>query len=299
MSTILQTSRIAIIGLGQLGTSLALRIKELGCRELLAVSRRPESLQQAVDREIIDAGSTEAADILPVVDLAFLCLPLSPSIDFVNQNLAHFRFGGLVTDVGSVKAPIVNAVRGPLWEKGVHFVGSHPMAGSEKSGMESARSDLYQNAVVFLTPTPDDDEDAVQLVSNFWSAIGAIPYELSAERHDQACAFSSHLLHMLAASIVKSVLGRGDNDANLLACAGGFRDVTRIASSNVGMWTDICRHNTEPILRSMDTFMEEVQALRDAIQRQDWAAVEGYLVSAKGIRDGWFEDFGKPRGYRR
>ncbi len=297
MKSILHTSRIAIVGLGQLGTSLALAIKEIGCRELLAVARRPESLQRAVDKGIIDAGSTEAKDVLPVVDLVFLCLPLTPSIDFVRENLEHFRFGGLVTDVGSVKGEIVREVRPLLAKHGTWFIGSHPMAGSEKSGMDAARADLYRDAIVFVTPTADDDEDAIRLLITFWEAIGCQPYELDAERHDLAVANSSHLAHVVSAAIVRGVLGQGDSEANRLACAGGFRDVSRIAASNVDMWTDICRQNGTAILRSLDAFQDELHEIRSALEAQDWEKVAAFLAAGKALRDDWFEHFGKPRGY--
>jgi prephenate dehydrogenase len=296
MPSILNTSRVAIVGLGQLGASLALRLKELGCREVLAVSRREDSLRAAVERNLIDAGSTEPGDVLPVVDLVFLCLPLSPTIDFVREHRAHFRFGGLVTDVGSVKGSIVRAVRPLLVEHGTWFIGSHPMAGSEKSGMECGRADLYRNATVFITPTPDDEPDAIDLLATFWREIGAIPVELDADRHDLACAHSSHGAHLIAAAMVRSVLGQGDVDANRSACASGFRDVSRIASSNVGMWTDICRHNRVAIKAALTHFGDELKTISDALEREDYETAATFLERGKALRDAWYAEYSQARG---
>jgi len=296
MPSIVNTSRVAIVGLGQLGTSLALRLKELGAREVLAVSRRDDSLRTAVERGVIDAGSTEAADILPVVDVVFLCLPLTATLSFVQEQLPHFRFGGLVTDVGSVKGAIVRGVRPLLQQHGTWFVGSHPMAGSEKSGMECGRADLYQNAVVFLTPTPEDEPDAIELLATFWREIGAMPIELDADRHDLACAHSSHLAHLVAAALVRAVLGQGDVTANQQACAGGFRDVSRIAASNTDMWTDICRHNRPALQQALAAFQQELTAAGQALDAQDWPAVAAFLASAKAQRDDWFTGYAKARG---
>jgi prephenate dehydrogenase len=296
MPSIVNTSRIAIVGLGQLGTSLAMRLKELGCRELLAVSRREDSLRTAVERNIIDAGSTEAGDILPVVDLVFLCLPLTPTIAFVEANRQHFRFGGLVTDVGSVKGSIVRAVRPILMAHGTWFIGSHPMAGSEKSGMDCGRADLYQNATVFITPTPEDELDAIELLATFWREIGALPVELDADRHDLACAHSSHLAHLVSAALVRGVLGRGDAEANRIACAGGFRDVSRIAASSADMWVDICRHNREAIQTALTHFGHELGEITAALDREDYAAAAAFLQRGKELRDDWFAEFSRTRG---
>lgn len=192
-SSIVQTSRVAIVGLGLLGGSLAKRLRAIHTRSVFGIARRPEVLQQACNDGLIEAGSDDPSEILPVVDIAFICLPLTATIDFVKTNLDNFRPGSIVTDVGSVKGSIVDGVREILLERGVYFIGSHPMAGSEKSGIEFSQADLYEDKIVFLTPTPDDSPDAIYLLRAFWEEIGARPIELDATRHDSAVAFASHV----------------------------------------------------------------------------------------------------------
>jgi prephenate dehydrogenase len=250
-----------------------------------------------VDDGIIDSGSTRAEDILPVVDIAFICLPLQASIDYVMENRRHFRVGSIVTDVGSVKGEIVQALRQPLLDHGVYFLGGHPMAGSEKSGLAACNPALYEGAVVFLTPTPDDDAEMIDLVAEFWRAVGAIPLELPAAEHDAAVAHSSHMLHVVAAALTDAVLRRGNHEAQAVASAGGFRDMSRIAASNVEMWTDICQHNREATLEALDHFESELAEFRQAIEMSDWEAVARRFASARDARQAWFATHGAKRGY--
>ncbi len=287
-TSIINTSRIAIVGLGQLGGSLALRLDEIKCRSLYAISRNETTIKDALERGILEGGSTDAADILPVVDMTFICLPLTASIEFVKANIDHFRPGSIVTDVGSVKVEIVREIRGILLDKGVYFVGGHPMAGSEKSGWENCNAELYQNAIVFLTPTPDDESLAIDLVRNFWQDIGARPLEIEAERHDEAVAYTSHFIHLLSSAICKTVFSSDDNEARELACAGAFRDTTRIASSNVNMWTEITKYNHEFIKKALADFKREIDSIDTYLNNQDWDNVENYFADAKSKRDNWF-----------
>lgn len=290
MASIINTSRIAIAGLGQLGGSLAMRLREIGCISLFGVSRHAETIRRAVDSGILDAGSTVADDVLSVVDITFLCMSLSATIEFAKANRQHFRSGSIVTDVGSVKSAIVQELRPFLREHGVYFIGAHPMAGSEKSGMENSRADLYANAVVFITPTPDDDHEPIDIVRAFWRDIGAHPVEIDAARHDTAVAYSSHYLHLVAAALCRTTLSHGDPEAQSMACAGGFRDTSRIAASNPEMWTEICRQNGGNIVAVLDEFAAELAVVRDYLKNQNWESLSEYLRQAKTLRDQW------PRG---
>ncbi len=299
MESIVKHSRVGIVGLGQLGGSLGLRFKELGCRSVLAVARRDESLQQAKDRGIIDGGSTVAGDILPLVDIVFICIPLTATLEFVRQNLAHFPPGSLVTDVGSVKGVIVRELRELLLGRGICFIGSHPMAGSEKSGLDHARAEMFQDCVCFVTPTEEDEEETLSLLGAFWREIGACVIELDAARHDQAAAFGSHMLHMISGAVVRSVLCQGDVEAQRLASAGGFRDSTRIASSEVSMWTEISKYNRDAILCGLAVFEAETAEIRKILEDQDWEALSKYLEEAKEARDGWLDSVEAKRSYRK
>lgn len=291
--SIVNTSRVAIVGLGLLGGSLAKRLRAIKARSVFGVARRVEVLQKACDDGLLEAGSDDPSEILPVVDLTFICLPLTPTITFVEDNLDNFRPGSIVTDVGSVKGSIVQGVRDKLWERGVYFIGSHPMAGSEKSGIDHSIDDLYQDKIVFLTPTPDDEPDAIHLLRSFWEAIGAQVFELDAARHDSAVAYASHLPHLLAGAAVHSVLGQGDPDAQGLACAGGFRDFSRIAAANPDMWAQICEHNREAVLASLDIFEQRLATIRAAVENQDWATLRAELAEAATLRQAWHDTHGE------
>ncbi len=287
MSSIINTSRIAIVGLGQLGGSLVKRIHEISCTGLYAVSRNKASIQELIDQEIIDAASTDAEDVLPVADITFICLPLTASVEFVRENLKHFRPGSIVTDVGSVKGAIVRDLRGMLVENGVYFIGGHPMAGSEKSGLANSRSDLYKDTIVFLTPTPEDEPMAIDLLRDFWRDIGACPIEVGADVHDKALSRCSHVLHLMAASAVKLVLESGDTETQRIACAGGFRDLTRIAMSDPEMWTDIARCNQEQVAEALGALQAEIGNVQTMLANNNWEAISTYLKSAKALREDW------------
>jgi prephenate dehydrogenase len=292
-SSIVQTSRFAIVGLGLLGGSLAKRLRAIHARSVFGVARRAEVLQQACDDGLLEAGSDDPSEILPVVDLTFICLPLTATIDFVKANLDNFRPGSIVTDVGSVKGSIVAGVREVLMERGVYFIGSHPMAGSEKSGMAHSQADLYQDKIVFLTPTAGDNPDAIHLLCEIWREIGAQPIELDTARHDAAVAFASHVPHLLAGAAVQSVLGAGDPEAQSIACASGFRDFSRIAASNPGMWTQICEHNQQAVLASLNIFEARLAAIRACVEASDWDALQVELSRAAELRAAWHDDHGE------
>lgn len=296
MVSFIDQTRIAIVGLGQLGGSLGLRLRQLGCRTVLGVSRRPESLAAAKTRGIISDGSTVAAEVLAVADLVFLCQPLTATIEFVQVNLDHFRPGSVVTDVGSVKGVMVRELRARLAGREVPFIGAHPMAGTEKAGLEQARADLFDGCVCFLTPTPDDSAEVVAAVARVWREIGACVLELDADRHNAAVAFASHLPHVAAGALVRTVLRQGDLEAHSFACSSGFRDATRVASGNVHMWTEIGRHNTGNILAALGVLQRELDELRAILERQDWTALGAFLESAKTARDQWCQAAAARRG---
>jgi prephenate dehydrogenase len=291
MSSILRTTRVAVVGLGQLGASLAWRLKQLDCREVFGIARREESLVAAVEGGMIDAGSTEPEEVLGVVDLVFLCLPLDATIPFVEKNLHHFRFGSMVTDVGSTKLELVEKIRPQLFERGVWFIGGHPMAGSERSGMAAAAPDLYNGCTVFLTPTPEDDPDALELLRTFWKELGSVPIEIDAARHDAAVGGVSHALHLLAAAIVNANLESGDVDARSMAAAGSFRDMTRVAASDPALWTAVCDHNRDGVLQAIDAITERLAAMREAVSNHDRETVQKELATAAELRTAWFDSY--------
>lgn len=287
---------VAIVGLGLLGASLGLSLRRhCPAVRILACARRRQSLDDAVECNMIDKGSTDPADILPEADLTVLCIPIVPSIRFACEHAALWRAGAVVTDVGSAKTPVVDGVRQALAEAGVHFVGSHPMAGTENSGLHSAKRDLYDGAVVFVTGRDEDARDAVQLVCRFWESVGMEPHRIVPEPHDMLVARTSHVLHLLSYAAAKAYLVE---EKAALATGGGFRDFTRIAASSPGMWVEIFQNNRGNVVAALDEFVREIDTLRAYLLEEDWDDLYAYLDVARVRRRDWYAQWMERRESR-
>ena len=195
-----------------------------------------------------------------------------------------------MTDISSVKSEVVNGARPAFVDAGVHFIGSHPMCGSEKSGHQHSSKDLYKGRIVFITTFCTDDPAACNIVREFWRTLETRPIEVDASLHDDAVAHSSHMLHIMASSISKVVLSGHNKDLKALACAGGFRDFSRIAASSPQMWTEVTRLNKDAVLRSLDEVMAEMQKTYDAVKNSDWDTLYETLDEAKELRDDWWNN---------
>gem|GEM_PF-62329 len=276
---------VAILGLGLLGASLAaaLRRRRPDLR-VLGYARRSETIEKALQRDMIHDGSTDPAPVLKTADLSVLCIPIRATIDFVREHTALWRTGSVVTDVGSVKAPIVNAVRPLLHSRGVHYVGSHPMAGSDRSGLEYASSDLYQGAIVFMTVVDGDAPAAVGLVADFWRRLGTELHELPPEHHDALVARTSHALHLVASASVQAYLTEAKAQ---LATGGAFRDFTRIAASSPAMWREIVEFNRTNLLAAFEELDAQLAELRRLMTAGAWDALTDYLAAARESREAW------------
>jgi prephenate dehydrogenase len=195
--------------------------------------------------------------------------------------------GAIVTDVGSVKAGIVDDLEGLVSEAGGYFVGSHPMAGAEKSGVAAARADLFAGAVCVITPTAKTHPAAARKVARFWKAIGGRLLEMSPEEHDALVSRSSHLPHVVAAQLVNLVFGPDQPPNQPALCANGFRDTTRIASGSPEMWRDIALANRENLSVALDGFMSGLRDFQRSLKRRDLPALARFFADAKTRRDGW------------
>jgi len=276
---------VAIAGLGMLGGSLALALKRLPTPpRVLGWGRRASSVAAAVEAGIIDAGDTRADAILPAADLTVLCIPVKSSLQFGLEQAGCWRTGAIVTDVGSTKRELVTRLTPALARHAVRFVGSHPMAGSENSGLAHADAGLYCRATVFVTPVPETDPAACRCVVDLWEKLGACPRLLPPGRHDTLLARTSHALHLLAAAAVEAFL---EDEDDVLGTAGAFRDFTRIASSSPEMWAEIVQTNRDEIVAALDQFEQKLQRLRGTIEAADWPAVLEDLRRAKSKRDDW------------
>ena len=200
-----------------------------------------------------------------------------------------------MTDVGSVKGPVLAGIRPALSNAGVFFIGSHPMAGTEKSGLDNAKEDLYDGAVVFVTQVAGDDAAARETVCSFWRRLTMVPHVLNPDTHDMLVARTSHVLHLLSYGAAHAYLA---GEKSHLATGGGFRDFTRIAGSSPDMWTEILEKNRGHVLEALDEFVEEIDCLRTFIANSNWDAIKQYLTEARERRNSWVAQWTQRRGGR-
>jgi prephenate dehydrogenase len=212
-------------------------------------------------------------------DLVVVCTPVASIAEHVREAAAGCPVGALITDAGSTKASIVRSLNGAL-PRSVTFVGSHPLAGSEKNGCEHARSDLFVGRVVVVTPTRKTSEDDVQQTADFWSAIGATVHVMSPSAHDRALAATSHLPHVIAAALARATAAE-----DLPLTAGGWRDSTRIAGGDVELWRQILLDNRQNVMKSLARFEKSLAGFRTAIESGDKRRLAKLLMEAKSIRD--------------
>jgi prephenate dehydrogenase len=205
----------------------------------------------------------------------------------VKTMLPALKRGAIVTDVGSVKASVVRDIESLIHRAGGHFIGSHPMAGAEKTGVSAARVDLFVNAVCVLTPTKRSHGAALRKVEALWKAVGARVLRLTPEMHDVLVSRSSHLPHITAAALADLVLNPAHPKPQAALCATGFRDTTRIASGSPEMWRDITMANQKNLARALGDFIGELQRFQRALQKQDANAIAKFLERAKERRDSW------------
>lgn len=278
-----EIKRIAIIGVGLLGGSIGLALRAAGFTGTrVGIGRRAVSLAKALECEAIDETSLDPAEGVAGAGLVILCTPLSRYEPLLQTIAPALEADTYVTDVGSTKAAVVRQAE-KLLPSHVRFVGSHPMAGSEKTGVEYARADLFEDALCLVTPTAHTAPETIEAITIFWQKLGGRTQLVNPGRHDQLLARVSHLPHALAAALV--CLAQADD---AIEVAGpGFADTTRIASGDPAMWTDILRSNRNELVRSVDALLGELTILRDKLNEDDAAWLEHWLARGKNARDGW------------
>jgi prephenate dehydrogenase len=263
--------RANVVGVGLIGGSIGLALRAQGW-QVSGVDDDRTRTDRALELGVIDAVGLD-----PEAEITFVATPVRTVAEAAAKALAATT--GLVTDVGSVKAPIVRAVDDP------RFVGGHPMAGSEQEGVDGATADLFEGAVWVLTPRPDTDDGAYARIRSVVSTFGAEVIALPAERHDELVAVVSHVPHLAAASLMRIADERADEHAALLRlAAGGFRDMTRIASGHPGIWPDICEENREAIVAGIDRLVAALGEAREQVATSDRAALLADLTRARAAR---------------
>ena len=286
----LSLGRLAVIGVGLIGGSLARALRSAGAvDEVVGCGRSQANLDKAVDLGVIDRYSHDVAEAVAAADIVFLAVPLGAMRDVFERMREALPVGAIVTDGGSAKGSVVADCRAVAPDLLSRFVPAHPMAGTERNGVGASFAELYQHRRVILTPQQENPETAVDTVRVIWRACGAEVCEMSVAHHDEVRAATSHLPHMLAFGLVDALARLKENDEIFRYAAGGFRDFTRIASSNPVMWRDICIANREALGPMLATFAEEMKMLADRIDDADADALLEIFERAKQARDRYID----------
>ena len=284
----MQFQKITIVGVGLLGGSIGLAVRRGRLvREVAGFVRRAASLKDCERAGAVDYAVTDLLAAVSNADLIILCTPLAQMRSLAEQIMPTVKRGAIVTDVGSVKAGVVRELESIIARAGAYFVGSHPMAGGEKMGVLAARADLFDNAVCIVTPTKKSHALAVRKVEQFWKSLGARVLKMDAAQHDSLVSRSSHLPHVVAATLANLVLNPAGPKMQAALCATGFRDTTRVASGSPEMWRDIALANRKNVSQSVDAFVVELKKFQGALKRGDARAIENFYATAKQRRDHW------------
>ena len=278
---------IAIIGVGLIGGSLGMAARQRGLvGRVIGVGRNERRLSRAVELGAIDESTLDTERGAARADLVVVCTPVRLVVPTIERIAPHLKPAVVVTDVGSVKGEIVSGAQAVLAD-GASFVGGHPMAGSEESGVEAARADLFEGATYVITTTDNTDPSALGRLMSFAQSLGANPLIMTPEEHDRAVALISHLPHVLAAAALQ-VASEAERDAPghvFSLAAGSFRDLTRVAASHPVLWRDICLSNRAAIVDALRGFEQRLAALREVIESGSEAELESVFEEAKRLRD--------------
>jgi prephenate dehydrogenase len=272
---------LTVVGPGLIGGSIARGVRARGLvREVVVVTRHAAAVRAAVDAGAADAGTTDLGVGVAGAELVVLCAPVGALPGLIRAAWPHLAPGAVLTDAGSVKRSVVEAALGCPARAGVSFVGGHPMAGSERSGLEASDPDLFEGRLALVTPTAGTAPAAVAAVTALWEGLGSHVRTLSAEAHDRLVAQISHLPHLLAYALVAAV----DGDA-LPLVGRGFTDTTRIAASAETLWADIFRENQRPLLHALDRYEAVLRRWRELAARGDFSGLEAELGRAREVRE--------------
>lgn len=286
MSHKLHISKLCIIGVGLIGGSVARALRECNCVDsIVGAGRNQDNLQQAEELGVIDAYSIDIARAVEGADVVLVAVPLGAMKSVFEQIKPHLSASTIVTDVGSAKQSVITAAQKTFNDLFPMFVPGHPIAGTEKSGVEASFAELFQHRRVILTPHAQTDKNALNKVNLLWQACGAQVIEMDAVHHDAVLAATSHLPHMLAYALVDTLARMDDSQEIFDYAAGGFRDFTRIASSDPVMWHDICLANREQLVKVIRAFSDDLHRLCDAMEQGDSEFIKTTFTRAKNARD--------------
>jgi prephenate dehydrogenase len=272
---------------------MALRERRLA-KSVVGFVRRKAGVVECKQVGAVTAATQDLLRAVEGAELVVLCTPIAQMRPLVEQMLPALAPGAIVTDVGSVKASVVRELESLVAKAGAHFVGSHPMAGSERTGVAAARADLFTDAVCVVTPTRASSKAAVRKVEQLWKSVGSRLLRLTPEAHDDLVSRSSHLPHVIAAQLANLVLGPGHPKEQGILCANGFRDTTRIAAGSPEMWRDIAMANRENLLRALAAFGQGLDDFKRALRSRDDRTISKFFEQARQRRDAWSAGAGSP-----
>lgn len=278
---------IGIVGLGLIGGSLGLDLRAQGY-QVLGVSRRPQTCQQAIARGVVDSASVDLAT-LTAADVVIICTHIAAILPTVQQLIPHLAPTTILTDVGSVKVAVVDAIA-PLWE---NFVGGHPMAGKTESGLDAAQLDLFVNKPYVLTPIASTPASAVQIVEEIARSLQATIYHCHPEDHDRAVSWISHLPVMVSANLIAACMSESNPDVLKLAqnlASSGFRDTSRVGGGNSELGVMMARYNRQELLRSLQQYRHQLDLLVEIIEQENWDALEQKLKSSHAARSHFLKE---------
>ena len=299
-----QFDRIALIGIGLIGSSLAHDIKRLGlAKEVVIATRSAETLKRAEELQLGDRYTTSSAEAVGDADLVIVSVPVGASEAVAREIAGSLKPGAIITDVGSTKASVIAQMQ-PHMPGNVHFIPGHPLAGTEKSGPDAGFPGLFAGRWCIFTPLEGTDEKALAALSRFWETLGSKIDVMDPEHHDKVLAIVSHLPHLIAFNIVGTAddLGTVTESEVIKYSASGFRDFTRLAASDPTMWRDVCLHNKDAILEMLARFSEDLAYLQRAIRWGEGDKIFDLFTRTRAIRRSIIEagqdvdapDFGRP-----
>jgi prephenate dehydrogenase len=277
-------NRITILGVGLIGASFALAVKKHGlCKEAVGYGRKEENLRRAKEKKIIDSFELDPAEACNGSDLIVFATPVGIFSDIAKKIHDSLKKNAIVTDVGSVKGKLVHDME-TMMPEGVFFVGGHPIAGSDRSGIDAAAAEIFHGAKCIITPTGHTDQNTLQKVIALWEKFGSVIKIIDPDEHDRIYAAVSHLPHLIAYEIVNTV---ADIDSSYLNLSGqGFKDTTRIASSHPELWRDICLLNKDNLLAYVEIFKKNLDRVSQYLRAQDSESLEKDFRKARTLREG-------------
>ncbi len=280
--------RVALIGLGLIGSSLARVMKKEGlARHIAGTARSAKTRAKAFELGYLDSVHDDAATCVKDADLVVICAPLGSYAEIGAAIRDHLARGAILTDVGSAKQSVIRDL-GPIVPDGVHLIPGHPVAGTEHSGPEAGFAELFQGRWCILTPPPGSDEAAVERLAELWRRVGSNIEIMEPAHHDRVLAITSHLPHIIAYTIVSTATDLADATQSevIKFSAGGFRDFTRIAASDPVMWRDVFLNNREAVLEMLGRFNEDLTALQRAIRWGEGDKLQDLFTRTRAIRRG-------------